>query len=408
MTRRHILAIIQAGGAGGRMDVLTRERAKPALPFAGSYQLIDFSLSNLANSGITDIWLSVQFLGSSLEEHVLNGRPWDLDRNRGGLRLLMPQQGTGSTDEEGFATGNADELYRIRDKITADDPELVVVLSADHVYRFDLMDAVRTHRRLGAECTLVTTEVPIEQAGDHATVETDDDGRVTGFAYKPAKPSTTTVAAEIAVYDPRALVEVVEELHRELGPDAGEGDTGLGDYGDHLVPRLVDRSTVVAHPMPGYWKDLGQPHKYLAAHRDLLTDDQGVLGDLDWPIISHQPQRPAARVLDGGRVADGMLSPGVRVRGTVLRSVLGPGVVVEEGALVRDSVIFSDTVIGEGARVDRAVVDRDCVIGTGAEIGSPDADPEDPDAIVLIGLQSSVGRGVTLGPGTRLEPGSTA
>jgi glucose-1-phosphate adenylyltransferase len=408
MRRRHILAIIQAGGAGSRMDVLTRERAKPALPFAGSYQLIDFSLSNLAHSGITDVWLSVQFLGSSLEEHVLNGRPWDLDRNRGGLRFLMPQEGTGSTDEEGFATGNADELYRIRDQIRADDPDLVVVLSADHVYRFDLMDAVHTHRRHRAECTVVTTEVPIEEAGDHATVVADGDGRVMAFDYKPDEPTTTSVATEIFVYDPSVLVEVVEELHRELGGDAEEGDTGLGDFGEHLLPRLVDRGRVVAHPMPGYWKDLGQPHKYVAAHRDFLTDDQDVLGDPDWPIISHQPQRPPARVLDGGRVVDSLIAPGARVSGTAIRSVLGPGVVVEEGALVRDSVVFADTVVREGARLDWAVVDSGCVIERGAEVGSPDTDPDDSDAIVLVGRGSTVGAGVTLEVGARLEPGSTA
>ena len=142
MSRERILAIVQAGGAGGRMDVLTRERAKPALPFAGVYQLVDFPLSNLAHSGITDVWLSVQFQGSSLEEPVSNGRPWDLDRTRGGLRLLMPQEGTGSTDEEGFAQGNADELYRLRDQIREADPAYVVVMSADHVYRFDYRDAI--------------------------------------------------------------------------------------------------------------------------------------------------------------------------------------------------------------------------------------------------------------------------
>lgn len=408
MPRDHILAVIQAGGTGGRMDVLTRERAKPALPFAGVFQLVDFPLSNLAHSGITDVWLSVQFLGASLGEQIRNGRPWDLDRNRGGLRLLMPQQGTGSADEDGFAQGNADELYRIRDQVAEDAPELLVVLSADHVYRFDVMDAVRTHRRTSAECTVVTTTVPVEEAGDHATVETDGEGRVTGFDYKPERPGTTTVAAEIFVYDPAVLVPLLEELHRELGADAPAGDTGLGDYGEHLLPRLVDRGRVFAHPMPGYWKDLGQPHKYLAAHRDVLVEDVGVLGDPDWPIIGHQVQRPPARVLDSGRVADSLLSPGSVVRGTVLRSVLGPGVVVEEGALVRDSVVFQDTVVAEGARLDWAVVDRDCRVGAAAEVGQPDTDPDDPDAIVLVGRGSRIGRGVVLGAGARLEPGTSA
>ena len=136
-----VLAVVQAGGQGNRLDVLTRERAKPTLPFAGVYRLVDLPLSNLANSGISDVWLSVQYHGADLGEQVANGRPWDLDRNRGGLRLLMPEEGTGSADDEGFARGNADELYRIRDQVVADDPEVLVVCSADHVYRFDVMSA---------------------------------------------------------------------------------------------------------------------------------------------------------------------------------------------------------------------------------------------------------------------------
>ena len=407
MTRPHILAVVQAGGAGGRLDVLTRERAKPTLPFAGVLRLIDFPLSNLSNSGITDVWLSVQFQGATMGEQVANGRPWDLDRNRGGLRLLMPEEGTGGTDEEGFAKGNADELYRIRDQITSDEPELLVVCSADHVYRFDVMQAVDTHRRAKAECTVVTSTVPIEDASDHATVESDAEGRVTAFDYKPEKPTTETVAAEIFVYDVGVLVPVLEELHRELGAEAGEGDTGLGDYGEHLLPRLVERGKVFAHAMDGYWKDLGQPHKYLAAHRDVIYSDLGILDDRDWPIIGHQHQRPAARVLEGANVSDSLLSPGATVRGTVIRSVIGPGVVVGAGALVRDSVIFQDTVFEDGARVDWAIVDRDCVIGANAEIGSPETDPDDPDAVVMIGRGSRLGPATTLGAGARLEPGTT-
>src|SRR5918993_50658 len=345
MPKERVLAIIQAGGAGGRMDVLTRELAKPALPFAGVFQLVDFPLSNLAHSGISDVWLSVSFQGSSLEEQVANGRPWDLDRTTGGLRLLMPQEGTGSTDEEGFAKGNADELYRLRDQIRAADPTYVVVMSADHVYKFDFNDALATHREQDADCTVVTSEVSLEEASDHAVVQVDGEGTVTDFAYKPDEPASTTVATEIFVYRHSTLVETLEELHRELAADSGEGDSGLADFGDHLLPRLVERRRVVAHPMAGYWRDLGEPHKYLRAHRDVLVHDQGVLDDPTWPILTRQPQRVPARVLEDGRVVDSLLSPGCRVSGEVVRSVLGPGVVVEADAVVRDSVVFSDTVI---------------------------------------------------------------
>ncbi len=406
---RPILALVQAGGAGGRMDVLTRERAKPALPFAGVYQLVDFPLSNLAHSGVSDVWLSVQFQGSTLEEQVANGRPWDLDRTSGGLRLLMPQEGTGTLDEEGFAKGNADGLFRIRDQIAAFDPEALLVLSADHVYRFDFNDAVATHRDSGAECTIVTTEVPIEEAGDHATVEYDGDGMVTAFSYKPDEPTTGTVATEIFVYDPAVLVEVLEELHRELADHSDPGDTGLGDFGDHLLPRMVDRGKVVVHVLPGYWRDLGQPHHYLAAHQDVLSDDCGVLATPGWPILTRQPQRVPARVLEGGQVVDSLLSPGSRVEGTVIRSVLGPGSVVERGAVVRNSVVFQDSHVAAGAEVDWTVVDSDCLIGPGAVVGDPDADGVgDPDAVTLVGRGSTVGEGVRLPAGSRLEPGTTA
>lgn len=409
MAHERILAIIQAGGAGGRMDVLTRERAKPTLPFAGVYQLLDFPLSNLSHSGISDVWLSVQFQAGTLEEEVANGRPWDLDRSRGGLRLLIPQEGTGSADEEGFATGNADGLFRVRDQIRSFDAEVLLVLSADHVYRFDYTEAIATHRKAGAECTVVTTEVSLEDASDHATVEHDDGGRVTGVAYKPEEPTTTTVATEIFVYDPAVLIEVLEQLHHELSADAEVGDTGLGDFGDHLLPRLVERGRVVAHELPGYWRDLGQPHHYLQAHRELLTEDHDVLNQPGWPILTRQPQRAAARLVRGAEVEDSMVSPGCRVAGTVVRSVLGPGVVVESGATVRDSVVFADSHVSAGATVDWSVVDTDCVVGKDAVVGSPDVDgSEDPDVLVLVGRGSRVGPGVRIQPGGRLEPGTTA
>jgi glucose-1-phosphate adenylyltransferase len=408
MPRIRVLAIIQAGGAGGRMEVLTAERAKPALPFAGSYQLIDFPLSNLANSGISDVWLSLQYLSATLEEQVANGRPWDLDRTHGGLRLLMPQQGTGTAEEEGFARGNADVLYRIRQQIKTADPEMVLVLSSDHVYRFDYSAAIATHLREGAECTIVTTEVALEQASQHATVESDAHGLVTGFEYKPDSPSSSTVATEIFVYDPDALIEVLQELHSEHSGQAEHGDTGLGDFGETLVPRFVERKGTYAHPLPGYWRDLGQPHLYLAAHRDVLTDDQGLFDDQLWPIRTRQPQRVAARVLAGSLVEDSLLSSGVRVYGTVRRSVLGPGVVVEEGASVCDSVVYADVTVAAGATIDWSIVDVGSSIGPGAQVGSPDAEGvDDPSQVTLVGKEVTISEGAVVARGARLEPRSS-
>ncbi|QBR91535.1 glucose-1-phosphate adenylyltransferase family protein [Nocardioides euryhalodurans] len=407
MGRTSVLAIIQAGGAGNRMDVLTRERPKPALPVAGVYQLVDFALSSLSNSGIDHVWLSVQYHGTSLEEQVANGRPWDLDRTRGGLRLLMPEEGTGGADEDGFARGNADELYRVRDQIAQSGPEVLLVMSADHVYRYDFADLVDAHLASEAECTVVTTEVPVADAPDHAVVSLDGD-RVVGVDYKPEDPDSGLVAAEIFAYRPDVLVEVLEQLHRELGPDAEQGDSGLGDFGEHLLPRLVERGHTHALPLAGYWRDLGQPHYYLRAHQELIADDAGVLNDPAWPILTRHTQRGPARLLDTAQVTGSLVSSGCVVGGRVERSVLGPGVVVHRGAHVSDSVIFADVVVAEDARVAGAIVDKHSRIGEGARVGSADADLDDSADIVLVGRDSAVAAGERVPRGARLEPGSTA
>ncbi len=394
------------------MDVLTLERAKPALPFGGSYQLLDFPLSNLVNSGIEDVWLSVQYQASALEEQVRNGRPWDLDRTRGGLRFLVPQQGTGSLDEEGFARGNADELFRLRDQIRSAAPDLVLVLSADHVYRLDFRDVVETHFAKQAEVTMVVTDlegVYAEDPGDHAVVEINRLGRVTSFDYKPDRPSSSTVATEVFLYQPDVLVSVLEELHHEQSdePDEGDdgiGDSGLGDFGDLLLPRFVDRGQAYAHRLEGYWRDLGQPHHYLNAHLELIEGESDLF-ELAWPIRSQQPQREAAYVATGARLEDSLLSPGCVVAGVVTRSVLGPGVRVEAGAEVVESVVMGDAVIRAGARVVRAIVDTGCELADGADVGGPDVALDDPDAIPIIGRDSLVSS--SLAAGARLAPGTT-
>ena len=373
MPRPRVLALIQAGGTGGRMDVLTRERAKPALPFAGVHQLVDFPLSNLTHSGISDVWLSLQFQGSTLQEEVANGRPWDLDRNLGGLRILLPHEGTGGMDEEGFARGNADELFRFRDQLADFDPDVVLVMSADHVYRLDYQDVLDTHREREAECTVVVVESPEgDDPGDHGVVEVDGDGRVTGVRLQARRADVEHHRRRGDRLRPgRAPRACSRSSTASLAADSDEGDTGLGDFGDHLLPRLVDRGRTFAHRHDGYWRDLGQPHHYLRAHHEVLTDDRDVLAVPGWPVLSRLPQRVPARVLDGGEVVDSLLSPGSRVAGVVRRSVLGPGVVVEAGAEVHDSVVFADTVVRAGARVHWSVVDTDCVVEADARLGGP-------------------------------------
>lgn len=410
MRSPRVLALIQAGGKGSRMDVLTRETPKPVLPFAGAYRLIDFPLSNLRNSGVEDVWLSVQYLGQELADAVGNGKPWDLDRHQGGFRLIVPQQGAGSPADDGFVSGNAEELLQNRDAIRAFAPDALLVMSADHVYRLNYGDVVAEHLERAAECTIVTTEVGLADAGQHAVVTVEADGRVAELEYKPDEPSTTVVATEVFVYDPDTLVAELERLHRELSlasDGAGTAGSALGDFGEHLLPALVGRGRTYAHPLPGYWRDLGRPEAYVAAHRELLTSDVGLFED-DWPILTNARSHLPARVHDGGEVVDSLLGPGCQVHGTVRTSVLGPGVVVAPDATVSDSILFADVQVETGASVAWSVLDRGTRVRSDARVGADNPSGQaDPEHLVLVGPDCVVGSAAEVPPGARLEPGTT-
>lgn len=411
LQRPRILAIVQAGGAGSRMDVLTRETPKPALPFAGTYRLVDFPLSNLRNSGVTEVWLSVQYLGQQLAEVVANGKPWDLDRHHGGFKLVMPEQGAGSPAEDGFVNGNAEQLFGLRDAIADHRADAVVVMSADHVYRLNYSDVVDAHLARSAECTIVTTEVDLADASHHATVTATKTGTVRRFDYKPDNPSTGVVATEVFVYSPGPLIEVLESLHRDLStaPDRDTSDperpSQLGDFGEHLLPALVARGRVHAYSLPGYWRDLGRPETYYAAHTELLDTDTDLFAP-DWPITTNTDRNLPARLEKGSRIINSLIGPGCRIAGTVDRSVLGPGVVVEAGARVADSIVHADVMVEAGATVHAAIVDTGCRIGMDARVG-PSRRRAHAQNLTLLGRDCQVAAGHTVDPGARLEPGTT-
>src|SRR3954454_13112645 len=356
MRRGEVLAIVQAGGRGARMDVLTRERAKPALPFGGVHRLGEFALSSLVHSELEDVWVSVQYQVASIDDYLAGGRPWSLDRNRGGFRRMVPQTGTGPTSEEGFAAGNADLLLKLSAEIAAHGAEHLVVTSADHVFNMDLRPVIEEHAARGSTATLVTAELSKREASDNVAVLTGRGGVVRDLEVKVSRPSTGTVATEIFVYRTGPLLEALSALRAELddrgsGDEDSDDDSGLGDFGEHLLPRLIETGTVRAVPIDGDWRDLGQPHTYLQGHRDLLAGKVDVFSRAGRPVIAHWPDRPAARVRASARVIDSLLSPGCAVAGEVEGSVLGPGVVVEKGARVADSMLFDEVVIRAGAVV---------------------------------------------------------
>ena len=403
--RADVLGLVQAGGSGGRMDVLTRERAKPALPYGGVHRLIDFPLSSFVHAGIRDVWVSVEYQVASIDEYLSGGRPWDLDSNRGGFRRMVPQTGSGPATEDKFAHGNGDLLLRMARDLEAFGAPTLVVSSADHVFSADLRSVVADHVASGLASTLLTSEVSREEASANVTVEVSDDGLVTGLEEKPDEPTSTTVATELFVYQLEPLLETLREIRGELSGEAEGDDSGIGDFAEHLLPRLVERGQVRAVPLEGYWRDLGRPAQYLQGHRDLLAGKVPL--ESGQPVITKWQDRSGARVRAGATVEDSLISPGCDVSGEVVRSVLGPGVVVEAGARVVDSVLFEDVVVEKDAQLCTAVVDEGAVIGRGAVVGSPAGDELDDDDVVLVGRDSRIRSGATVDRGARLEPGTT-
>ena len=379
MAGPRILALILAGGEGGRLGPLTDVRAKPAMPFAGVYRLIDFPLSNCVHSGISDVWVLQQYQPHALNEHLANGRPWDLDRTYGGLKILQPYLGDA---DSGWYEGNADALYRNAAVIESFDPDVVLVLSADHVYKLDYRDVVGRHLDKNAGVTLVTTRVPREQASRFGTVEADGEGRVTGFEYKADEPASEIATAEVFVYTAETLLTTLSEL-----ADDGDGESGLTDFGVELLPKLVADGEAWEYRLDGYWRDVGTIESYWQAHMELLAPEPPlVLDERPWPILTYGIQHQPARIEGSATVDAAWISPGCEVRGHVERSVLGPGVVVEEGAVVRESVVFEGTMIRRGAIVERAIVDEAVEVGENARVG-------DEDGIAVVEREARIGAG---------------
>lgn len=366
MATPRTLVLLLAGGAGGRLEALTEYRAKPAVPYAGSFRLVDFALSNCRHSGTTDVWVVEQFHPTSIADHLANGRPWDLDRTTGGMLLLPPRLGD---EREGWHGGTADALWRHAPQIREHAPDTLVVLSADAVYRMDYADVAAAHVASGAAVTMVTTRLPGEDVSRFGVVEVAD-GRVTGYAYKPDDPATDLVTTEVFAMDPTVVLDTLERLADELDEDS------LEDLGDHLLPRLVEDGKAREHRFDGYWRDVGTVEAYWSSQLELLGDDSPIdLHDPAWPFLTRTADASPAYVGDGARVSASLLSGGVRVLGgRVERSVLAPRVVIEDGAVVTDSVLLPGVRVRAGATVQRAVLDDGVVVSPGSTVGNADGE----------------------------------
>ncbi len=379
MPRTRTLVLVLAGGEGGRLELLTHRRAKPAVSFAGTHRLIDFPLSNCLNAGIGDVWVAQQYNPVSLSDHLANGRAWDLDRTTGGLLVLHPSEG--NEGDEGFQSGTAEVVHSNGRKIREFGPGALVVVSADAVYKLDYDALVDEHLETGADVTMVTTEVEPDDAGRYGVVQAGG-GRVRDYVYKPDEPEGNLVSNEVFVFRPEALLDVLEEL---------AADDELQDLGDAALPRLVDAGNAREHRFVDYWRDVGTIPAYWQAHRELTGDEPPIdLDDPAWPVLTHATShRASAQVLAGAALEQALLAPGSRVGGTVERSVIGRGAVVEAGATVRDAVVLPGAVVRAGATVERAVVDQG--VDVRADVGAADGD------IALVGLEATVEEPVPAG-----------
>ena len=388
-----------AGGAGSRLDVLTERRAKPAMPYGGMYRLIDFPLSNCMHSGIENVWIVQQYQPHALNDHVSNGRPWDLDRTYGGLRILHPHLGD---NEGGFHQGNADAIWRNAGLIHEHDPDVLLVLSADHVYTLDYREVVAHHLGAEKDVTIVTTDVGEDDASRFGVVVSED-GNVAEYDYKPEAPKTSRVATEVFAFTPGPLLDRLEHLAAAI--ESGDDDSGLEDLGDDLLPWMVENKRAAEFRLEGYWRDLGTVSAYWAAHMDLLSDPPDIdLGDPRWPVHTVGTQRPPARIHTSAANENTLLSPGCSVYGEIARSVLGPGVVIEDGAVVRDSVLLQDCHVEAGATIENAIIDTHVRVGRDSQIGAPGT-VKSGDDLVVIGMEAIVRNGSKIEAGGRIEPG---
>jgi glucose-1-phosphate adenylyltransferase len=387
--------MIMAGGAGTRLTVLSERRAKPSVPFAGKYRIIDFTLSNCVNSDIYNIAVLTQYRPHSLNEHIGIGKPWDLDRASGGVRLLQPYQVGGGTQV--WYRGTADAVLQNFDYIHEMRSDRVLVLGGDHIYKMDYARMLRFHDEKRADLTVAVMEVPLEETDRFGIMTVDEEDRISAFFEKPKARDKGTLAS-MGIY--AFNTDVLEKWLL-----AGSQEQPDLDFGKHVIPGMIADANVYAYRFDGYWVDVGTMESYWQTSMALLDPGSPLnLYDTSWPLRTRSQERPPVKLGPQARVRNSLLSNGCVVRGQVDQSVLSPGVYVSPGAVVRESVIMNDTWIGPGAVLDRVVIDKEVVVGSGALVGFGDdwdvANREQPDRLNA-GI-SVIGKNAHLPPNLRV------
>lgn len=376
--KKECIAMLLAGGQGSRLYDLTKQTAKPAVSFGGKYKIIDFPLSNCINSGIDTVGVLTQYQPLALNEYIGNGAPWDLDRSRGGLSVLPPYQGNKKSD---WYKGTANAIYQNIDFIKQYDPDYVLILSGDHIYRMDYSIMLAQHKRTEADCTVATITVPIEEASRFGICNTTEDGRIYEFEEKPKKPKCNQASMGIYIFNTDVLLEYLEVDEAD--------EKSSNDFGKNVIPNLLNNGgRIFAYRFEGYWKDVGTISSLWESNMDLIGESPKLnIHDKSAKIFSRNFARAPQYIAPGSSVKNALVSEGCRIYGTVENSVLSGGVVVEAGAVVRDSVIMDDVKVGAGARIYTAIIDADTTVGDGATVGIENGSKAD---IVVVAKGSKI------------------
>ena len=393
--RKECVAMLLAGGQGSRLYALTEKTAKPAVTFGGKYKIIDFPMSNCINSGIDTVGVLTQYQPLVLNEYIGNGQPWDLDRMNGGVMVLPPYQGKNGAD---WYKGTANAIYQNLNFIKRYDPDYVLILSGDHIYKMDYNAMLEAHKSTGADCTIAVLEVPLSEASRFGIMVTDETGKITEFQEKPKNPTSTKASMGIYIFGRKVLEKYLIDDENTPGSS--------NDFGKNIIPNMLgDGMKLYAYPFEGYWKDVGTIDSLWEANMDLLGDNPEFnIHDKKWRIFSRNYAEPPHFVGDDANVSNAIVTEGCDIEGTVENCVLSNGVIVEKGAVVRDSVIMSGTIIKAGATVNYSIIDSNSIISENATIGEP---KDVSKGIAVIGSDLCVGKGVTIPSGAMINNDST-
>lgn len=390
------LAMILAGGEGKRLDVLSEKRAKPAVPFGGKYRIIDFCLSNCVNSDIYYVGVLTQYNPRSLHEHIKIGKAWDLDRIKGGVFILQPYI---SDERTNWYRGTADAIYQNLRFIRDVNPELVLILSGDHIYKMDYRKMIKFHLERKAEVTISAIEVPWEEASRFGIMKIDEEGRVLSFEEKPRSPESNLASMGIYVFNRKTLEEEVKKEAMREGTSY--------DFGKDVIPRLINYNRVFAYRFEGYWKDVGTLAAFWEANMELLQSEPPLnLRDEDWPIYTPLEDRPPVKLGRSAVVENSIIGSGSIINGVVEHSVIFSGVYVAEGARVVDSIVMNDSRIGENSFLDRVIVDKQVTVENEVYIGREDESWKG-EHITVVGKNCHIPSGTVIERGCRIGPDLT-